>query len=271
MRRLVVAIILLLGIFVSRQSNAADADCAYRYWYDDQRSYCLSCSQGTPPWGSGSFYAHRLRWYVLCQSCNVPCQTQTYAQGPQPNTLGPPQAAICPAVSRAGDHLKDALVYALRSPETASGYSELERAAPELALTLLSLEITNEKAPQLDLRHHTSFIAGFPTPGFLKLIRDGADLSAEDVQVHTRPLPDRQGLMVEAKTELRTRGAAVLILSSSMIDVSTKEVIRPLNEYVVYLQDSGKRVKVLQYPGLSDARVFRVTAIKSVDGSNTGL
>lgn len=259
MKRVAISIVGLCILFLfAKQASAADPDCQYVYWYDDQRSSCLSCSRGGPPWGTTSFYAHRKVWYVLCQACNVPCQVQTNIQTNE-------SERVCPAVSSDGAHLKDALLYGIESPASAKSYAELEREAPELALVLLSQGLSNGKASQIDMRYNESFSSRLPSSRFVGLIRSGKDISNEDVERYTQALPSNHGLRIEARTELGEAGVAALVLSSSIIELSSKKLVRPMNEYAVYLSESGKRAKVLQYDRAPEAKVLQIASIKKVN------
>ena len=225
-------------------------DCTKYYWFDDQRSYCLSCGYGPPPWGTGSYYGHQLRYYLICQSCGKPCETAPYGES-------------CTAVRSGGEHLRGALLYGIRSPQTAAGFDDLVRSAPEIALILFDRGITTEGARSSDMKRLEARTRRFITSEFVTLVVAGAHLDEGDANRLTREMADGQEILLEATTDVSDQGRAVLVLTSKLVRTGTQEAIRVLNHYLVHLrQVDGQLAQVEAYPSLT-ARVYDIVELET--------
>lgn len=243
-----------LALLMVAAFNSADAKCDRIYWIDSQGGSCLSCSKGHPPWGTPSSHAHRVRFFVLCQTCSVRCQSQVSGiPGNQTN---------CP-LETGIDSIQDALVYGISAPAGSSGYAQLERDAPELALVLLSFGVVDDVAAPFDMRSHVSRSDFYPTSEFVARARTSGLLES-DVERFARKLPQGQRMEVVARTDLLMGGRAALTLTSAIVDAQTSEIIEFLNEYLVHLEDGQERVGIVSVEGL-DARVMSISGISAID------
>lgn len=237
--------------------SAAAQNCSKLYWYDDQRSYCLSCSSGPPPWGTGSYYAYQLRFYVLCQSCGVPCQVFT-------------QGGSCAAALSQGEHLGGALLYGIRSPESSVEFSGIIQSAPELALVLLDRRVSSDGARSSDMKRLESRTGRLISPEFVMLAASGAPIDEGDVERLTSEVADGFEILVEAVTEVSSGGSAILVLNSKLVRVGTHEGVRALNHYVVHLKEvSGEMVGVEGFPLLT-AKVYEITGMEDFSTCHDG-
>lgn len=228
--------------------TASAQHCTKLYWFDDQRSYCLSCGEGQPPWGTGSYYAHQLRYYVFCQSCGIPCQIST-------------NGGECAAVLSQGEHLSGALLYGIRSPATTAGFRDLTHAAPELALVLFDRGISSEGARSSDMRRLESRTRRLITPDFVDLVAAGVSIDEKDVQRLTKEVGEGFEVLVEATTEVSDQGRATLVLGSRLVRTGTQEVTAVMNQYLVHLEQAeNQAVSVEGYPSLS-AKVYDIVGI----------
>lgn len=230
---------------------ASAQNCTKLYWFDDQRSYCLSCGDGHPPWGSGSYYAHQLRYFVFCQSCGVPCQIST-------------QSGECAAALSRGEHLGGALLYGIRSPAASAGFKDMVRAAPELALVLFDRGISSQGARSSDMKRLESRTRRLITPEFVDVVAAGVLIGEEDVLRLTKEVDEGYEVLVEATTDVSNDGRATLVLGSRLVRIGTQESTAVINQYLVQLEQAkNEKVGVEGYPVLS-AAVYDIVGIEKL-------
>lgn len=240
--------VFLCVVFWTRPASAQD--CTKYYWFDDQGSYCMSCGHGPPPWGSGSYYGHQLRYYLICQSCGKPCEA-----APNRSCTGP---------TSSGEHLRGALLYGIRSPQAAAGFEDLVRSAPELALILYDRGITTEGARSSDMMRLEARTRRLITSEFVTLVVAGAPIDEGDADRLTREVADGFEILLEATTDVSDRGSAVLVLTSKLVRVGTQVATKVLNHSLVHLrQVDGQFVGVEAYPSLS-AKVYDIVEIEDL-------
>jgi hypothetical protein len=254
MKMLAVLVLAFAAIAFSDRAEA-QSDCIHRYVMDSQGGFCGSCSAGYPPTMTPSIFAQRKKFYVVCQSCGVPCQTR-------PSIAQP--AAACAAADPQGNHLEGALLIGLVDPQNAAGFAQLVSHAPEIALVLASYAVEDGLAPQLDMRSQQSYLDKIPSSELVATLLNGVDPGPSAIASGSEDLPAGTTLRVDARTELLANGHGRITLTSSIFENKSQKIVRTLHEYSVELVEiPGKHLSVRQYLR-HQASLHHVAAIERI-------
>jgi len=179
--------------------------------------------------------------------------------------LIPEDGMECAGAASDGAHLAGALLYGIRSPATATGFSAMVHDAPELALVLFDRSISSAGlAPSSDMRRLESRSRRLVAPGFVDVVAAGVAIDAADAERLTTALADGFELLVEATTEVSHGGHAALVLGSRLVRTGTQEAPTVMNQYLVQLEQvEDEKVGVEGYPALI-AAVYDIAGIEKL-------